>query len=62
MDWSSADQLAWAEFDAEQIQFMQETSVELRAKANVFKDIRKKGLVEHDYYFLCQLYDSEWKL
>jgi len=27
----------------------------------VFQKIRQEGLFEHDYYFLAQLYDLDWK-
>ncbi|KAK3325012.1 hypothetical protein B0H66DRAFT_470400 [Apodospora peruviana] len=62
MDWSSEDQMVRGELNKEQAQFMRETAEQLKAKGMLFSNgVRKEGKFEHDYYFISQLYDFEWK-
>lgn len=78
MDWSLPDQVARAELNAEQVEFVRQTSREIdrkgmlhlprcpatanvSLKATIFREIRGKGQFEHDYYFISQLYDLDWK-
>jgi len=80
MDWISPEQIPQVELNAEQVQFMRETTKEIEKKgmffidlyefsntnlrwgaAALFQQIRQEGLFEHDYYFLAQLYDLNWK-
>ncbi|KAK3349278.1 hypothetical protein B0T25DRAFT_569930 [Lasiosphaeria hispida] len=61
MDWSSPDQMVLDEFTPEQIHFMREMSAELEKHAGTFRTIRKSRRVEHEYYFLLQMYVIPWK-
>jgi len=61
LDWSSTDQIAWTEFNAEQVEFMRETAKEIKKKAPLFRRVQEKDEFEHDYYFLSQLFESDWK-
>ncbi|KAF2183196.1 hypothetical protein K469DRAFT_584113 [Zopfia rhizophila CBS 207.26] len=61
MDWKSPDQIARAELDTEQVQFILDTAKEVKKKSPLFREIREKALFEHEYYFLSQLYEFDWK-
>ncbi|KAF2473832.1 uncharacterized protein BDR25DRAFT_217243 [Lindgomyces ingoldianus] len=61
MDWSSPDQMARAGLDTEQAEFMRLTANEVQKRTVNFRQIREQGIYEHDYYFISQLYDSDWK-
>ncbi|KAH8891757.1 hypothetical protein GQ53DRAFT_647975 [Thozetella sp. PMI_491] len=61
MDWSEPDQVKCMEMDEEQIHFMQQTTKEINGKSEMFQRIREEGLYEHEYHFISQLYDVNWK-
>jgi hypothetical protein len=61
MDWSSPDQIARAELNAEQVEFMRQSAREIEKKAPLFREIREMRQFEHNYYFISQLYDLHWK-
>jgi len=61
VDWESPEQRAKAELNAEQVEFMKTTAVEIKKRAPVFQKIREDRDFGHELYFLAQLYDHDWK-
>ncbi|KAL2009024.1 hypothetical protein VTN00DRAFT_7218 [Thermoascus crustaceus] len=59
--WTSRADLSMAELNDEQLKFLGKTVDCVNRNAALFKQVKESGVVEHDYYFISQLYDPEWK-
>ncbi|MCJ1404943.1 hypothetical protein MMC11_008169 [Xylographa trunciseda] len=60
-DWTSKENLALAELNEEQANFLKESSVLVRERMPEFKKVMENGDFENDWYFVAQLYDMNWK-
>ncbi|KAK4449695.1 hypothetical protein QBC34DRAFT_298813 [Podospora aff. communis PSN243] len=64
MDWTSPNDTSLGEFTEEQRAFMQDLCVMIdnEDQSRTFKKIRKERTVDHEYYFVAQMYEYAWKL
>ena len=61
MDWNSPEEIALAEMDDEQVEFMRESLFEFKKRVLTMRNIRDEANFEHELFFLSQLYDVNWK-
>jgi len=50
-----------ANLNTEQVQFVQKTAAHVKANRSQFAEILNENLIEHEHYFIAQLYESDWK-
>ncbi|PMD45736.1 hypothetical protein L207DRAFT_419813 [Hyaloscypha variabilis F] len=61
MDWTIERNIRQAELKPEQLEFLVRTTQLVKERAAIFDEVKKKGEFEHDFFFLCQLYDITWQ-
>ncbi|PVH77121.1 hypothetical protein DL98DRAFT_591519 [Cadophora sp. DSE1049] len=59
--WHSEVDVANCGVEEDQIEFLKQTSAELKAKASAMDEIKGGFHFENDYYFLAQLFDLAWQ-
>ncbi|KAI0109121.1 hypothetical protein GGR51DRAFT_512806 [Nemania sp. FL0031] len=60
MDWNCAHNVSFAQLDARQVQFLNETVALVKSKRSHFEHIKLNKMFEDDYYFISQLYELHW--
>jgi metal-dependent hydrolase (beta-lactamase superfamily II) len=61
LDWTSPAIATFAKLDSEQEKFMQQTTEWVKQRAERFRILKDSKMFEDDYFFVSQLYETDWK-
>ncbi|KUJ09976.1 uncharacterized protein LY89DRAFT_787659 [Mollisia scopiformis] len=60
LNWSLEEDVGFARFDQEQVEFMQFISDEVRKSGETFKQLKNSKQYEKNLYLVSQMYEPEW--